>query len=108
MNNTVDKTLEIVTRRLVKVYNPEKVILFGSYAYGKPTPDSDLDLMVVVKDSALPQFKRSRVGYAQLHDIPFPIELLVMTSQEMNDFQQVKSSLPYQCLRKGRLLYGSK
>lgn len=106
--DTIKKTLKIVIQRLIQVYNPEKIILFGSFAYGVPTSDSDLDLMIVVKDSALPQFKRSRAGYAQLHDIAFPIELLVMTSQEMDDLQQVKTSLAHQCLTKGRILYGSK
>jgi predicted nucleotidyltransferase len=40
--------IEDVCRRIAEEFKPEKIILFGSHAYGKPTPESDLDLLVVM------------------------------------------------------------
>jgi len=45
----VAKTLPQAIKRLVAELKPEKIILFGSYAYGNPTPDSDVDLFVVIE-----------------------------------------------------------
>jgi predicted nucleotidyltransferase len=50
--NAVPDVLPEVVQRLVAALQPEKVILFGSYAYGQPTPDSDVDLLIVMKTSA--------------------------------------------------------
>ena len=57
---TIDRDLlQEVTRRLVEQFQPEQVILFGSQAWGKPTADSDIDLMVVVAHSDLTDYERS-------------------------------------------------
>ncbi len=45
----VAKTLPKAVKRIVAELKPEKIILFGSYAYGNPTPDSDVDLLVVME-----------------------------------------------------------
>ena len=45
------EVLEEVKNRLVQAYNPVAIYLFGSYAWGVPTEDSDLDLLVVVDES---------------------------------------------------------
>ena len=43
-----------VTRRLVETYKPLKIYIFGSYAWGRPNEDSDLDLMVILEQSHMP------------------------------------------------------
>ena len=43
----IEQTLNEIVRRLVADYKPEKIILFGSYAYGEPNEDSDLDMLIV-------------------------------------------------------------
>ena len=50
--------IEEVKNRLVSTYNPEKIYLFGSYAWGTPDEESDLDLLVVVKTSDEKSHKR--------------------------------------------------
>ena len=52
---------EILTR-LVKLYNPQYVYLFGSYAWGKPQQESDLDICVILSDSSQSQAERIRTG----------------------------------------------
>ena len=51
--------IEKIVKRIIDNYNPEKSVLFGSYAYGHPAEDSDLDLLVV-KNSDMPRHKRAR------------------------------------------------
>lgn len=43
------KEIKRITKQIVKNYNPEKIILFGSFAYGKPKPSSDIDLLIIKK-----------------------------------------------------------
>ncbi|MGC2692443.1 MAG: nucleotidyltransferase domain-containing protein, partial [Desulfobaccales bacterium] len=43
-----DQTIQELCDRIVREFQPERIILFGSYAYGNPTPDSDVDLLVVL------------------------------------------------------------
>jgi predicted nucleotidyltransferase len=75
----------------LKPLDPEKVILFGSYAYGTPHKDSDIDLYIVTKDDFTPQNFREKsqifLKYARkLYDLEkeFPIDLIVHTKQ-MNE-----------------------
>jgi len=48
MTTTLEQIQEFA-RRLGEEFSPQRVILFGSYAYGQPTPDSDVDLLVIVR-----------------------------------------------------------
>jgi len=52
------ETIHGVAKAIAENFHPEKIILFGSYATGTPTPDSDLDFLVVM-DSDQPRYKRS-------------------------------------------------
>jgi len=104
-------TLEIdilneITHRLVEVFTPEKVFLFGSYAYGKPTKDSDVDLLVVVRNSDQPSYRRARKAYAALRGITIPTDVIVMTREEFRRKSNVRSSLVSQAIHQGKLLYG--
>ena len=96
---------EIVTR-LVEKLHPEKVILFGSYAYGAPNQNSDIDLLVIVADSDQPRYRRSRLAYAALRGILIPTDVIVMTREEIQKKAGVQSSLVKQALDKGKVLYG--
>jgi predicted nucleotidyltransferase len=56
---SVDRAvIDEVVRRIVECVRPQKIILFGSYAYGRPHADSDLDILVVM-ESELPRYKRA-------------------------------------------------
>src|SRR5512138_514415 len=53
--------INAITRKIVENFDPEQVILFGSYAYGKPTIDSDVDVLVVMESTERPAARASRV-----------------------------------------------
>ena len=55
----ISETLPIAVDHLARELKPHKVILFGSYAYGHPTPDSDVDLLVVMNTNEPRQIKRA-------------------------------------------------
>jgi len=89
----------------------DKVILFGSYAYGTPHKDSDIDLYIVTKDDYIPQnYKEKRaLGWKvsqKILDIrkKYAIDLLVHTKQMHEKFIQLQSSFAKEILQKGRVL----
>jgi uncharacterized protein len=78
----VAESLPVALERLVAATDPVRVVLFGSYAYGRPTPDSDVDLLVVL-DAELPVDDRYLLVSEALRPRPFPVDLLVLTPGEL-------------------------
>jgi len=103
INNDI---LEDITKRLIIELNPIKIYLFGSYVWGNPSKDSDLDLLVVVKHSEFSPAKRASRAYRCLRDIFFPLDILVKTKDEMDRFSKVPAALESKIIRQGKLLYG--
>jgi predicted nucleotidyltransferase len=97
---------EEVTKRLVAEMDPDRIILFGSYAWGSPDEDSDLDLLVIVPHSDQPPTLRAVRAHRCLRDIPFPVDVLVKTRAEVERGSHVPASLISEVLERGRVLYG--
>jgi predicted nucleotidyltransferase len=106
MRQLSSELLEEVVRRLVEVLHPEKIILFGSYAYGSPTEASDIDLLVVVPESDQPRYRRAQKAYGCLWGLTAPIEIVVLTREELEEVARVPASLGYRALHGGKVLYG--
>src|SRR5688572_9953810 len=68
-------------RQIVERFHPDKIILFGSYAYGTPTPDSDVDLLVVMPTRNQVE-QAVRIDEA-IADRGFPLDLLVRTPKTL-------------------------
>jgi len=94
--------------RLVKIFDPEKIFLFGSYAWGVPNKDSDLDLMVIVDHHEKPPHQRSTIAYREMRDILFPLDIFVKTRSEFEQFSEVLASLEHKILSQAICLYESK
>jgi len=105
--STLDPPLAEVVRRLVDVYAPERIYLFGSRARGDARPDSDYDLLVLLADSDQPSYRRARQGYHVLHGSGIAVDLLVWTTAEFERRLPAKASLPATVCREGRLLYAA-
>ncbi len=97
--------IDTIVKRIVENYQPEKIILFGSYAYGVPTEDSDLDLLII-KDSSLPRYKRGVEVRKHLRGLKVAIDLLVYTRQEIEKWKEVKTAFITSVMEKGKVLYG--
>jgi predicted nucleotidyltransferase len=99
---TRDQIQEYVDR-IVERFRPSKVILFGSYAHGKPTEDSDVDLMVI--------FRRGPAGTRKAIDIrrhcraPFPMDLLTCTDSRVHQRLRWHDFFTMDIIEKGAVLY---
>lgn len=98
-------SIEEVKNRLVKAYNPVAIYLFGSYAWGNPTDDSDLELLIVVDTSNEKSYKRPLVGYDTLFDLGIAKDLIVYTKAEFNQRSKDVTTLCYKIEKEGRVLY---
>ena len=91
---------------------PEKIILFGSYAYGEPNENSDIDILVVTKDETIPKsFTEKSMLYVQvskmISDIKknYPVDLIVHTKAMHELFIQKNSMFAKELISKGKVLY---
>src|SRR5215207_964494 len=101
----VVETLPGAIERIVSELKPEKIILFGSYAYGNPTPDSDVDLLVIMKTKAK-EIDRYVAVSNLLYPRQFPVDILVKTPQEMEaEARKTGNFFMREILKKGRVLY---
>lgn len=92
-----------VVDRIVRHFNPRQVIVFGSYAYGTPTPDSDVDMLVTM-DTNLPNPVQAAI-IREAVDFPFPVDLLVRSPRQITDRLVLGDSFLKDILSKGMILY---
>ncbi len=106
MIETLDKTLlnEIILK-LVKVYNPVVIYLFGSYAWGIPEKNSDIDFFIIIEKSSLNHADRIRIGLNALSDYNIAIDLIVLTMDEINSRKDHPSTLTHKVISKGKKIY---
>jgi len=108
---TTDKRIRKIIIQLVdkisKGYKPKKVILFGSYAYGKPTEDSDIDLLIIKNTDKRPIDRWVEVKKL-LRDSSrtLPVSPLVYTEKEIEERIAIKDFFIEEILQKGDVLYG--
>jgi predicted nucleotidyltransferase len=99
-----DRVLEEIVRRIVRAVQPQKIVLFGSYAYGQPTEDSDLDLLVVLETDA-PVVQRYLAVSRLLRPRPIPLDILVRTPQEIEEALEKGDGFIREILEWGKILY---
>ncbi len=95
-----------ITRRLVAEFAPERIILFGSHAWGHPNKNSDVDLLVVVSESDQSPPRRAARAYGCLREVPLPLDILVRTREEVERTRHLPASLINEIWERGRVLYG--
>ncbi len=93
-----------VARRIAEKFNPDKIILFGSYAYGDPKPWSDVDLLVVMDSSATPNQQRRAISKA-LAPKTFAIEVLIRSARELQERIPLGDWFLKEIVERGRVLY---
>lgn len=97
--------LATAVHRLVKMFEPDRVYLYGSRARGDSNQDSDYDIMVVVPESDLPAHQRAQQTYSVLWETDIPVEVLVFTREQFERQATVVASLAATVKCEGVVLY---
>ncbi len=97
--------MEDVKKRLIQTYNPIAIYLFGSYAWGTPTEDSDLDLLIVIDTSHEKTYARPRHGQQALFGLGIAKDMIVYTKDEFEKYSSDITSLCYKIKHDGKILY---
>lgn len=100
------RLLDQITQRIVEHFHPEKVILFGSYAYGRPTLESDVDLLVIMDSDERPA-RRSTLVSSVCRPGHLGMDILVYTPAEVKQRLEMGDFFIEEILEKGRVLYDS-
>ncbi len=96
-----------MAQRIVEALHPEKVILFGSYAYGTPHEDSDIDLFVIMKPKYAEETNHQRVmDVTDVAKIPFlPMDVIVRTPEQVETRLAMGDFFIKEILDQGKVLY---
>ncbi|MFA6263735.1 MAG: nucleotidyltransferase domain-containing protein [Candidatus Babeliales bacterium] len=97
--------IEEIKNRLVKAYDPLEIYLFGSYAWGTPNEESDLDLLIVIEKSDERRYKRQHLGFDALWGVGVPKDLFVYTKEEFEQRLKDNMSLCSKIKNEGKVLY---
>ena len=97
---TIASIVQTIARRL----SPRKIVLFGSYATNNPTPDSDLDLLVVL-ETDLPRHKRAVPIRLLFRPTPCAMDILVFTPEEIKKWQGTVNHIITEAFSSGKVLY---
>jgi predicted nucleotidyltransferase len=98
------KKIDEVVSRIATRFNPDKIILFGSYANGTQNEDSDLDLLIV-QDSDLPMLKRGLDIRMSLIGTKIPMDILIYTKSEFELEKSSNFSFLNSAIKNSKVLY---
>ena len=96
--------LDEVVRRVSKIVHPRRIVLFGSAVRDQMGPDSDLDLLVIVRG---PVHRRALAQeiYRNLHGFPLPVDVVVATEQDIEQYGEKVGTILRPALREGEVIY---
>lgn len=96
--------IDEMVRRIVGRFDPEKIILFGSHARGTGGPDSDADLLVVMRVAGSKRQAAVEIDLV-LAGVGLPKDVIVVTPEEVERYRDTVGTIIYPALREGKVLY---
>lgn len=103
-----EKVIREITDIITKEYKPDKIILFGSYASGDSTSESDLDLLIISdREKEKPRRKRGLSLLFKLRKYHFSKDLLIYSKDEIEKWKNVDSAFITEINRNGVVIYGN-
>ena len=97
------RAIRDVVKQIAEQFKPEKIILFGSYAYGKPRPESDVDLLVIMSTPLRNHEQAAKI--ARAIDYHFGLDLLVRTPQQVAERMNLGDFFMQEIIEGGKVLY---
>lgn len=102
----IERQIKEISNKIAKEYKPEKIILFGSWAWGEPRKDSDIDLFIV-KKSEERRIERERQVQRLLLGTRLPVDVLVYTPEEVEKRLWLEDFFIKKIFQHGRNLYAA-
>ncbi len=99
-----NRTIRALAKHIAEKFEPEEIILFGSYAYGKPQPSSDVDLLVVM-ETPKGELKTSLEILQSLPRITFSIDILARSRSAIKKRRELGDRFMKEITEKGKILY---
>ena len=98
--------IKLLCSEIAREFHPDKIVLFGSYAYGKPRPESDVDLLIVMSYEGSP-FKQAGVIINHVINTVgiVPMDVLVRTSKEVQARIRMGDRFISEIIERGRVMY---
>jgi predicted nucleotidyltransferase len=105
----MEEVIKKIVDLLIKKYHPDKIILFGSYAYGKPTEDSDIDLLIIKAIDEKRRIDRivevRKLVHNSIKRIGIPFSPIVLTKEEVDKRLEMGDDFIEEITTKGKVLY---
>ena len=105
MESDVSKEIRNITAQIIEKYNPDKIILFGSAAQGEITQDSDVDFLIIKKETPLYGADRIR-ELSKVIKRNIPVDFLIYRPEEFNKRLQMGDPFLKAIVKEGKVLYG--
>jgi uncharacterized protein len=100
----VDLTeIKAFSQQIVEKFQPERIILFGSYAYGQPNEDSDVDLLVILPFEDMPV--QTAIAIRRQVKSPFPLDLMARTPEQIQQRLDMGDFFIQDIISNGHILY---
>jgi uncharacterized protein len=100
------KQIELLCRAIALEFHPDKIVLFGSHAYGKPRPESDVDLLVVMPFEGSPFRQAAVILDHVVHAVGImPLDLLVRTAKQVQERIEMGDTFMRGIIERGRVIY---
>ncbi len=108
INRDIESIIQDIVKAVLEIAEPERITLFGSAVRGELGPDSDVDLLVVEKESSFHRGSRwaeaSRIRRA-LWGVPVAIDILLFTPEEIEKWKDSTNHVIARSMKEGRVLY---
>ena len=98
--------LDDLVARICRVVEPKRIVLFGSSARGTAGPESDLDVLVIVRDG-LHRRRTAQKIYGQMIGLGKPVDIVVVTEEDVRKYADCHAAVICPALKKGKDLYAA-
>lgn len=97
------RSIREFSRRIAQEYHPERIVLFGSYAQGKPTEDSDVDLLIVMpfEGKSVQKSVEIRLKFRP----SFPVDLIIRTPDTVRERLELGDAFMHDVIDTGKVMY---
>ena len=99
------KKIQAFINEVGRKFKPEKILLFGSYAYGKPSHDSDIDILIILPFEGKNPEKATEIWLATRPD--FPVDVMVRKPEEIRQRLELGDPFIHEIIKNGVPLYES-